>query len=273
MKNIKLVIADNDGTLIPDNPHTMTDYCRDVIKRLQNNGIYFGMASGRDVSQGLILAKQFGIDLDLFVGLNGSEYYDGITKKYHLNCVLKKEYIKDIITIMLNKFPEFNLNPAIYIDGHRLSLRSGTVKFGNHNVSMDSTLVKSLDEFWAKDCGKVMFRVDEDVMDIIYPFAQSISNEHYYATKTQTTMLEFCPIEARKINPIKMFCKEHNISIDDVACFGDMTNDNDMIEGCGFGVAMLNGDAETKRIAKAITYKDNNEDGFADFVEKEFLQQ
>lgn len=271
MKNIKLVVADNDGTLIPDDPHTMTDYCREVIKKLQSQGIYFGMASGRDVKQGLQMAQSFGIDLDLFVGLNGSEYYDGIEDKYYQNCILKKECIQDIITKMLDHFPHLNLNPAIYIDEHRLSLRDEIVKFGNHNVSMNSILVKSLDEFWQKDCGKVMFRVDEDIMAIIYPYALSISNDKYYATKTQTTMLEFCPTEAKKINPIIKFCQNHNIDMSEVSCFGDMTNDNDMIEGCGYGVAMLNADEETKKVAKAITYKNNNEDGFADFVEKNFL--
>ena len=53
--------------------------------------------------------------------------------------------------------------------------------------------------------------------------------------------------------------------------FGDSMNDESMIEKCGYGVAMANGNPYIKKIADFVTDKTNNEDGVADFIEKYVL--
>jgi hypothetical protein len=57
-----------------------------------------------------------------------------------------------------------------------------------------------------------------------------------------------------------------------VMALGDSMNDESMIRWAGFGVAMANGDARIKAIAKAITNRTNEEDGVADFVEQYLLK-
>ena len=47
----------------------------------------------------------------------------------------------------------------------------------------------------------------------------------------------------------------NNIALEDVAAFGDTTNDNDMIAISGTGVCMCNGSDDTKAIADFITEK------------------
>ena len=49
--------------------------------------------------------------------------------------------------------------------------------------------------------------------------------------------------------------------------FGDMSNDNPMLEAAGIGVAMANGAEDTKQCADFITECSNNEDGFAKFLQ------
>ena len=46
-----------------------------------------------------------------------------------------------------------------------------------------------------------------------------------------------------------------------------LVNDRDMLEKCGLGVCMINGDDETKKISDVITQYDNNHDGVAKYIE------
>ena len=56
--------------------------------------------------------------------------------------------------------------------------------------------------------------------------------------------------------------------MDKVMGFGDSMNDESLIRMAGHGVAMCNGLAEIKAIARHVTEKDNNHDGVGDFINK-----
>ena len=47
MSQIRLVIADVDGTLVNDH-RELSNYTKKTIERLHEEGILFGVASGRD---------------------------------------------------------------------------------------------------------------------------------------------------------------------------------------------------------------------------------
>ena len=63
------------------------------------------------------------------------------------------------------------------------------------------------------------------------------------------------------------YCIDHSTTL----AFGDSMNDESMIEKCGYGVAMVNGNEHIKNIADFVTEKTNNDDGVADFIEKYIL--
>ena len=56
-----------------------------------------------------------------------------------------------------------------------------------------------------------------------------------------------------------------------MVAFGDTTNDNDMLQYSGLGVCMSNGSDDTKAIADDITKCSNDKDGFAQYMEENFL--
>ena len=61
--------------------------------------------------------------------------------------------------------------------------------------------------------------------------------------------------------------------MENVAAFGDTTNDNEMLEVSGLGVCMINGSDDTKAVADDITLKSNNEDGVGDYLRTHFLDK
>ena len=60
-----------------------------------------------------------------------------------------------------------------------------------------------------------------------------------------------------------------NINKEDIMTIGDNVNDKLMIENAGCGVVMGNSAPYIKEIAKMVV-ADNNQDGVAEAVEKEF---
>lgn len=263
-----LVVCDIDGTLTHDGCINPSEYTLDTIRKLHDHGIGFAVASGRSDDQLLEMYESWklGFDIDLIIGGNGSEYYDGNKKKNNILYLLSEDDIKEIITSMLERYPD--LNCSIYKDGMRYLRYEDTMAVQSKKRNkMNNKIVEDVSEMWKDPCYKVMFRVTEDVMEIIEPYANSLTNERYRSCKTQTTMMEFVHSRADKGNALKIYCLNNNINLDNVWAFGDLTNDNELLITAGHGVCMINGTDDTKKCADAITEFDNNHDGFAHYIE------
>ena len=272
--NIKLVVCDIDGTLTHDGTICPSEYTLNIIERFHKEGILFGLASGRGTEQLRSLKDDWGLsfDFDMLIGLNGSEIYDHKSDRKESLYLLEREDVKEIIEKMLGRFPD--LNCSIYRDEKRLiRFIDEMAVLSKKRTGMDNDVVNDVSEMWSEPCSKVMFRVSEEVMKQIEPYCEEISNERFRSCKTQKTMMEFVHRDADKGNALRRYCEENNIDINNVAAFGDMDNDNELLLAAGLGVCMINGAEVTKKCANDITEKDNNEDGCAYYIEKHILNK
>ena len=272
LNNTKLVVCDIDGTLTRTGTIMPSNYTLDTIKRLHEKGIAFGLGSGRDAGQLRHLYEEWSLpfEFDVSIGLNGSEYFDLKANKVRELYTLPKEDVEEIITKMLDRFPD--LNVSIYRDGKRLlRFEDEMAVMSKKRNKMSNIVVDDISEMWQYDSPKVMFRVSEKVMKKIEPYAIEICNERYRCCKTQTTMLEFVNRKRDKGNALKASCEDNGIDLKDVVSFGDMSNDNEMLLVAGTGVCMKNGSDDCKACADHITEYDNDEDGCARFIEKYIL--
>ena len=78
-------------------------------------------------------------------------------------------------------------------------------------------------------------------------------------------------IEAEKMDAIEIISREQNISLSEIAAFGDGGNDIEMIKNCGTGIAMEDAEHAVKRFSKDIC-GNNNEDGVAKWIERNILK-
>ena len=272
LNDTKLVVCDIDGTLTRTGTIMPSEYTLDIIKRLHEKGIAFGLGSGRDAGQLRHLYEEWGLpfEFDVCIGLNGSEYFDLIYNEVRKLYTLSKKDVEDIITKMLDRFPE--LNVSIYRDGQRLlRFEDEMAIMSKKRNKMSNIVVDDISEMWAFDSPKVMFRVSEEVMKQIEPYAISICNDNYRCCKTQTTMLEFVNRRSDKGNALKAYCEEHGIDLQNVVTFGDMSNDNEMLLEAGTGVCLKNGSDDCKACADYITEFDNDKDGCARFIDQYIL--
>lgn len=271
MQDVRLVVCDIDSTLVTTD-RELTPKTKEVIDRLHAHGVFFGIASGRSIDQQLIKqAKAWGFDyeFEVLIGMNGSELWDGIHQKRYDYFKLKREWIKEIIELM----EPFNLNPFLYFHDKMLCLRKDdSSERSSRKNRTDLLIAKDISELYAEENAKIMFRTKEEQMPDIERYVEVHPSEKFKAIKTQTTMIEFVDQRVSKDVALKNFCAMNAIDLSQVAAFGDMSNDNEMIECSGWGVCMINGSDETKALADDITAFSNDEDGFALYMEEHYLK-
>lgn len=272
MSGIRLVIADVDGTLVNDH-RELSSYTKSVIERLHEQGILFGVASGRDYLQLLEDNEYWGFDFpfDVTMGMNGGQVYIAESRKLYEYNKLSEETVKSIVEMM----DPLDLNPFVYGPDHTMICRridSATEASGERN-SMQLHVVKDMSEFWEKPIPKIMYRTTESQMPAVYQWALDHPSDKCQVFKTQTTMLEFQDPHINKGTGLQHAVELLGIDLENVAAFGDMSNDNPMLELAGIGVCLKNGAQDTKACADYITDFTNNEDGLAKFVEKSLLKK
>lgn len=272
MAQIRLVIADVDGTLVNDH-RELSDYTKKTIERLHEEGILFGVASGRDYVQLLEDNEYWGFDFpfDVTIGMNGGQVYIAETKQLYEYNKLSTDTVKDIVCMM----EPLDLNPFVYGPDHTTICKridKATEDSGERN-SMTLHVVKDISEFWSKPIPKIMYRTTKKQMPEVYQWALQHPSKNYQAFKTQTTMLEFQDPHIHKGIGLQHAVNLLNIDMKDVVAFGDMSNDNPMLLAAGTGVCLKNGAQDTKDCADYITDYTNNEDGLAKFINKYIFQE
>lgn len=270
MKKIKAIICDIDGTIRKKGEIDISAETKDVLTRLHQHGVLLGIASGRSIERELIYcAEKWGLDFqfDFLIGENGSEYYDHLNRKYVELYTLKKEWVKEIVELMF----QFGVEPMMYSHGKKLVLHPDTMTTSIHQ-SPAFKIVEDISEFWETERKKIMYRLPEEKSAEIYHYVATHPNQYYKGVVTNVGMLEFVEKHVNKAEPIKMFCEAHSFDIGEFMAFGDTSNDNEMLEACGYGICMKNGTDDTKAIADEITDLVDEENGFADYVERHILE-
>lgn len=271
MKDLKLVICDIDSTLV-DSKRNLMPTTRETIEKLHENGVYFGIASGRPLDELQRYAKIWGLsfEFDFVIGMNGSELWDNIHQKEYSYFKLKKEWIKEIIEFMR----PFKSNYFIYYHDKLLAKGIDDMMIKSaHTSDKEIVVAKSDADFYQEENAKIMFRVTEDIMPEIEAYVEAHPNENYNGFKTQTILMEFADKRINKSYALKKICEMNDFELENVAAFGDTTNDNEMLEVSGLGVCMINGSDDTKAVADDITLKSNNEDGVGDYLRTHFLDK
>lgn len=266
----KLVICDIDGTLVVTH-QPLSQRAKQAIARLRSHGILFGVASGRNIGDLNYIVGSWDIgDVDVIIGLNGSELYDGIHDQTCSYFQMEPEWIKETFEIMR----PFSFNPVMYYGkAYMCGKYDEKVHFSVQFTQSDYIVAKSEADFYQEPNAKIMFRVDAKDMPAVEARAKEFASPYYKANKTQATLMEFQNRNTSKAYALEQFCRLNGFGCENVVAFGDTTNDNEMLKAAGCGVCMQNGSEDTKAMADIITVKPVEEDGWADFIENVFFKE
>ncbi|MGB4985134.1 MAG: HAD-IIB family hydrolase, partial [Erysipelotrichaceae bacterium] len=255
-----------------NNDRILTNETFKVINEIRDKGILFGIASGRPLDEITNYYLDWGFDrqFDVLIGLNGSVLFDNINHTTNEYCLMKKEWIKEVFELM----KQFDSNPFIYRDHHILAKVDDEIMHLSGTKSRKEVVVAtSDDQFYENDNAKIMFRVSKETMVQVEKYFNYHPLDNYKGFKTQETLFEFSHKDISKAVALEKFCLINHLDLKDVWAFGDTTNDNEMLKISGRGICLCNGSSDTLAVADVISDKSNDEDGFADYINKYLLKK
>ena len=268
---IKIVAVDMDGTLL-NSKKVVSDYTIQVLKQALEKGVYIVPATGR-TPLGLPdeLNQMSGLRYGIF--FNGAIVYDMLKKK-----PLYTDYMEVDTTIELLKFAEkYDVMCDIYIDGFgycegRWLENLAYYNIDPHMIDLVHRTRKPVDnlvDFLKNYKGpiekmNIFFHDSKERLEAMEAYKE-LGNCKVVSSLGNNIELN-SPTCSKGISLMRL-AEYLNIDKSGVMACGDATNDLEMIELAGFGVAMENGMEEVKEIADYVT-DSNDDDGVAKAIEK-----
>ena len=262
--NIKLIAIDLDGTFL-NNESKITDYNKNILKKLIDKGIEIVIATGRPISSMDFYYKELENNSESIV-FNGAMVVDN-----NFNCIfsnpLKRDIVHEIIKLYKEKYIN-NTSVNIYSMKEYIVAKDN-FKFRTHTEKLDKkNKIVGLENFNDNiEVQKMIILGENEILidikntiDNLFAVHTSFSDPHY---------LEILSADANKANALKWLCNKKGIDRKNVIAFGDNYNDIEMIEFAGVGVAMGNAETDVKKNAKYIA--DTNENNGVGVFLKDFF--
>ena len=272
---IRMIVSDIDGTMSDTN--MLSDYTKEVLNKVHEKGILFGIASGRPY---YAIRRSIGLwelkyQPDIIIGMNGAQLYDTKTNELTEQNVLSVEAMKEIYDFMEPYRDKTNL--FIYGDNCTIFEKNDEIfiqGFIKYKEVEKCYVAEELKDMFKESTPKMLFRLyDENDMPGLEKYIAEHPNPHFTGFKTQTNLMEFVDPRVNKYVAVHQYALKHDISEEAIAGFGDMSNDYELIRDSGIGVCLLNGSDDCKSVADYVTEKDCSHDGFADFIDRYILSE
>ncbi|WP_248925176.1 Cof-type HAD-IIB family hydrolase [Paenibacillus hamazuiensis] len=253
---IKLVAFDVDGTL-RDNDY-LPESTREALRRLRQSGVALSLCTGRSEFEMASLREELGIDWA--VTCNGSHIgYRGKT-------VFGTSLQKDKVRMWLQKAEKLNHTLLLYGAEQMWITRTDDPLFRRAQQEIGFMEPLPLGADWA----------DQDVYQCIAFIREEEQREYieegerYYLHRWRPWAVDINPEGLNKAVGLHRLMNRLGLSPDEVAAFGDSTNDHEMIESVGAGIAMGNATDLLKSKARFVT-KPLHEGGIAYAVDRWIL--
>jgi Cof subfamily protein (haloacid dehalogenase superfamily) len=259
--NIRLVIADVDGTLVTRDK-LLTPRSIEAVKRLREGGIAFTITSGRPP-----LGMKMLIDV-LALTEPVAAFNGGVVVHPNLSVMTQNLLPADIAPRVIEAIERHGLDCWVYTDRDWLVRKADaphvareqwTVKFAPIVVpDFNSHLQRVAKVVGVSDDYAAVARCEADVQRECGNQASAARSQPYYLDVTHP--------DANKGRVVIVLSKALSISPAQIATIGDMPNDVLMFRKSGLSIAMGNASSEVQKQAQCVTTS-NEEEGFANAME------
>lgn len=268
---IKLAAFDMDGTILDDKKE-ITPKTEKVLKELQKQGVELAFITGRVYVSPYYYAKVYGLDL-MIAATNGSHVVDKNGNVIY-EAKLDKETVNKVLDLLKDTGFYFHLYP---IDGLITSEENSSNPLSEIHGRMPEgyedkmrRVILPYDE---------LYNIDDDIYKIIIitddnearlKFRELLDNERIFNSSSWHNNIEITSFKGTKKYGVEAMLKNLEISWDDVWAFGDNENDLPMLHLAGHPFIMGNATDEIKKESRATVVGDNDEEGVANALIKEF---
>jgi Cof subfamily protein (haloacid dehalogenase superfamily) len=276
---IRLIAIDIDGTLLTPQKQ-ITPRTREAIQEARQEGIIVTLATARRYYNTAPIASELEVAIPLIV-CDGSliiEHPDGDVLYTNL---LNIDVAQQAVEIMVRR----GVQPIIHhINGTFEELRTGPGEFDNswlatyfasypHEIMRLPYVTCCTGTGQPEPVRVVAFDAEEVITDLIpeisaLPCSWNMTKRGMYGCSEITVMNEGCT----KASGVAALAGRLGIALDEVMAIGDNTNDSEMLQTVGWGVAMGQAPESVKAAAQAVTTT-NTEDGVAQAIERYALRR
>lgn len=262
----KIIALDMDGTLLDDDKK-ITEENKKALMRAKDKGVKVVLSSGRP-KDGLI---KYLDELEL---IQDDEYvlsYNGcLVQEAKSGKILHEVGIKGTdLHYMYTLSREFNVNIHAFSEKYGL-ITPKMSKYTEVEASLNGIEPTIIDFFDIPDDEniiKIMLVDEAEILDEAISRLPQEAYDKYNIVKSTPYFLEIINKNGNKGEGLKALAEHLGVKREEVMAFGDASNDREMIEYAGLGVAMENAMEEIKEVADYITCN-NNEDGVAKVINK-----
>ncbi|PWK11310.1 Cof-type HAD-IIB family hydrolase [Tumebacillus permanentifrigoris] len=272
----RMLVSDIDGTLL-NSKGEVTPGTIQAIRDAYDNGIIVTLATGRQLRGVVDIVKQIGISVPVILG-NGAVVVDPLAQKTLLHQTLDEETTKAILEVI----QAHGLWSSVFVHTFEgvdtyYDLDPGfdeAYVFIHKHIPEVVQQVESLKEVAHLHPIKVLLIDRTEHVLPLYEALQKLPQTFNMVISDHDwpgfTLLECFHHRSTKASGIRHVAEIFNIPAEQVVAVGDNTNDFEMIEFAGLGVAMGNAHAELQERADWIT-KSNDQDGVAHLIRTKML--
>ncbi len=267
---IKLIAIDIDGTLL--DPHKrITPRTRAAIQAARAAGIVVTLATARRYSNCKHFATELGIDIPL-ITYDGALIMQHPQQKVLYTHTMRPELAQEIVDRMV----QHNVQPVVqHVNGYAEMTLTGDVGFDTpelaHYFAVFPEVLRVPHDVLGREQQDILrvvaFTSEETIMEILpeitlLPCSFSMLARGNYECAELSVMAPACS----KAQALVALAERLQIPLAQVMAIGDNTNDSEMLQTAGWGVAMGQAPDEVKAVADAVTAS-NGEDGVALAIE------
>jgi len=261
-RNIRLVIADVDGTLVTEQK-VLTPRAQAAVQELHRAGIRFAITSGRPPRGMAMLFDPLDLDTPT-AGFNGGVYVDRC-----LTIVEQKPLAPQIAREALDLIRGYGLDAWIYCGNDWLITDRNAPHVAREawTVKFEPKVVASFDGYLGAVAKIVGISDDHGLVQRCEAAAQAALGGRATANRSQPYYVDVTHKDANKGAVVDYLSAHLGIPMDEIATIGDSPNDELMFRRSGVSIAMGNASDEVKSRA-SFTTDSYNDEGFAKAMER-----
>lgn len=261
----KMIILDLDGTILNSDRRVSTT-TKKYLNILKEKGYIITIATGRIYASAL-KATEGAEFANYVISDTGSCIYDRSNEN-----VIYSKYIESTIASDILDYYNEECN---YID---ICDKKFIYKYSDI-VEEHPVIITTKDkDYIMNNCKQIShitisMKSNEAVMKLYDILKQKFSDLDIIIMQDSFSDRKWIEMMAKgvsKYKSIKILSEYLGINNDEIIAFGDGLNDIEMLEKCGYGVALKNALPEVKEKANSITEYDHNNDGVIKYL-KEYL--
>lgn len=262
MARIRLIASDLDGTLLRDDG-SISRRTRAAVAAAREAGVVFVFVTARPPRDVQAIADHLGIS-GVAVCSNGAIIHDVATGEMSRHVRLCSDLARTLVSELRLAEPGIAFATE---HGHRIGLEPHFPPFFDETVHHHAPVIGDAVTLCGEPLTKLLIHHPHHGAEILVERVRGHAGERAEVIWSGAPFIEIASPGVSKAAGLAALCEDLAIGPHEIAAFGDMPNDREMLAFAGLGVAVANAHPAVREAADEITAS-NEDDGVALVVER-----